>query len=146
MNIYVSFRMSFSSFSRFRICASTDTSREETDSSQIISSGSVASARANAVDNVLEVDFQVADGLAGIATESCDLVLCNPPFHQDRTVGDLLARRMLQDAHRVLRPGGELRLVGNRHLGYHARLTDLFGGCALVAEDRRFSVLSAARI
>ncbi len=105
----------------------------------------VASARDNARDNGLAVDCQVGIDLSLVAPGSLDLVLCNPPFHQDRVVGDAAARAMFATAHRALRPGGELRLVGNAHLGYHARLKELFGGCALVAEDRKFVVLSARR-
>nr|MEE4267204.1 methyltransferase [Candidatus Krumholzibacteria bacterium] len=73
------------------------------------------------------------------------LVLCNPPFHQDHTVGDATARALFAQAHGVLKSGGELRIVANRHLGYHARLTELFGGCALVAENDKFVILSARR-
>ena len=103
----------------------------------------IASARSNARANNLAVDFQVGVDLSLVEPGSLDLVLCNPPFHQDRTVGDSPARAMFAHARRALRPGGELRVVGNRHLGYHARLRELFGGCALVAEDRKFVVLSA---
>ena len=106
----------------------------------------VASARDNAVAAGLEVDFRVMDGLVELPDRSRDLVLCNPPFHQDRVIGDNLARRMFKEALRVLRPGGELRIVGNRHLGYHARLTELFGGCRVVAEDKKFVVLSSCAL
>lgn len=89
--------------------------------------------------------FEVGDGLLEIEEGSLDSVICNPPFHQAQTVGDHLARRMFEQARRSLKRGGELRVVGNRHLGYHLKLKRLFGNCELVASDRKFVVLKAAR-
>lgn len=90
-------------------------------------------------------EFQVGDGLQGIEAASRDLVLLNPPFHQQHSVGDRIAWRMFQDARRVLVEGGELRVVGNRHLGYHASLAKLFGNCNRLANDSKFVVLQARR-
>ncbi len=89
--------------------------------------------------------FLVGDGLAGLAAGTADLVLNNPPFHSQQATTDATARRMFADAHRVLRPGGELRVIGNRHLGYHVRLRRLFGNCELVAGDPKFVVLRAEK-
>lgn len=89
--------------------------------------------------------FIVNDCLTGFPPHSADLVLCNPPFHQGETIGDHIARRMFQQAHQVLRIGGELRIIGNRHLDYHVRLKQLFGGYRLVANDTRFVILSSIR-
>ncbi|WP_062433831.1 methyltransferase [Herbidospora daliensis] len=102
----------------------------------------VASARANAPG---PADFLVGDGLAGAEPGSVDLVLCNPPFHEHQAVTDATAWRMFTQAKRALRPGGELRIVGNRHLGYHVKLKRLFGNAVLVAGDPKFVVLSAVR-
>lgn len=105
----------------------------------------IASARDNARANELQVDFAVMDCLAEVPDRSLDLVLCNPPFHQGLTVGDHLARLMFTDAHRALKPGGELRVVGNRHLGYHVRLTEIFGNVVQVAQTAKFVVLKAEK-
>lgn len=96
-----------------------------------------------------EARFVVGDGLLDPAEGdppapgSVDLVLVNPPFHRDHSVGDATAWQMFSEAERVLRPGGELRVVGNRHLAYHAKLNRLFGNSTVVASDPRFVVLSA---
>lgn len=45
-----------------------------------------------------EALIEAGDGLAGLAPDSLDVVLCNPPFHQQQTVGDFLAWRMFQQA------------------------------------------------
>ncbi|MDG9930902.1 MULTISPECIES: class I SAM-dependent methyltransferase [unclassified Pseudomonas] len=89
--------------------------------------------------------FRAADGLADQPGESLDLVLCNPPFHQQQVVGDFLAWRMFQQARAALVTGGELWIVGNRHLGYHAKLKRLFRGVEQVAANPKFVVLKATR-
>ncbi|QKW18717.1 methyltransferase [Kitasatospora sp. NA04385] len=90
-------------------------------------------------------EFLVGDALADVPTASADLVLLNPPFHSHQATTDTIAHRMFTGARRVLRPGGELHVVGNRHLGYHVKLRRLFGNCRTVAGSPKFTVLSAVR-
>jgi 16S rRNA (guanine1207-N2)-methyltransferase len=91
------------------------------------------------------VTIRAGDGLAEQAPESLDLVLCNPPFHQQQVVGDFLAWRMFTQARAALVTGGELWIVGNRHLGYHSKLKRLFRGVEQVAATPKFVVLRAIR-
>ena len=93
-----------------------------------------------------EAEFYVADGLENQPKQSADLVLLNPPFHQQRTVGDAVAWQMFKESRNALVVGGELRVVGNRHLAYHAKLNRLFGNCKVLASNRKFVVLSAMKI
>lgn len=102
-----------------------------------------ATYKANGVPG--HAEFRVGDGLAGVADGSVDLVLNNPPFHSHQATTDATAWRMFTGARRALRPGGELWVVGNRHLGYHVKLKRLFGACETVAGDRKFVVLRAVR-
>jgi 23S rRNA (guanine1835-N2)-methyltransferase len=88
-------------------------------------------------------EFLIGDGLSGLPPGSVDLVLNNPPFHSHQATTDAIARRMFAGARAALRPGGELRVVGNRHLGYHVMLRRLFGNCTTVASNPKFVVLSA---
>lgn len=90
-------------------------------------------------------EFLVGDCLSGTPAGSVDLVLNNPPFHSHRATTDATAWRMFTGARAALRRGGELWVVGNRHLGYHAKLRRLFGNCEVVASDPKFVVLRAAR-
>ncbi|MCU0123561.1 methyltransferase [Pseudomonas vlassakiae] len=85
------------------------------------------------------------DGLAGVEKQSLDVVLCNPPFHQQQVVGDFLAWRMFQQAREALVVGGALYIVGNRHLGYHSKLARLFRGVEQVAATPKFVVLKARK-
>lgn len=103
----------------------------------------VASARDNFSRNLVgrEAVFHVGDALTGFAAGSADLILCNPPFHQGSAVGDYIARRMFIQSRQVLRQGGELRVIGNRHLGYHKTLKKIFGNCDLIASNNKFVIL-----
>ena len=91
------------------------------------------------------VTVRADDGLAGQAPQSLDVVLCNPPFHQQQVVGDFLAWRMFQQAREALVAGGALYIVGNRHLGYHSKLARLFRGVEQVAATPKFVVLKARK-
>ncbi|MFF2510570.1 methyltransferase [Streptomyces sp. NPDC058086] len=90
-------------------------------------------------------EFRVGDGLADVPAGSVDLVLNNPPFHSHQATTDTTAWRMFSGARRALRPGGELWVIGNRHLGYHLKLRRLFGNSELVASDAKFVVLRAVK-
>nr|WP_086939004.1 methyltransferase [Thaumasiovibrio occultus] len=107
-----------------------------------------ASARLNADANVAEpsrVATMVNDALTGIDSNSADWVLCNPPFHQQNAITDHIAWQMFRDALRVLKMGGKLRIIGNRHLGYHVKLKRLFGNVNTVATNNKFVILEAQK-
>ncbi|MYT93224.1 methyltransferase [Streptomyces sp. SID8359] len=110
--------------------------------------GAVASAeetfRLGAPDGA-KADFLVGDGLADLAPGSLDLVLNNPPFHSHLATTDATARTMFAGARTALRQGGELWVVGNRHLSYHTHLRRIFGNCTAVAGDPKFVVLRAVK-
>jgi 16S rRNA (guanine1207-N2)-methyltransferase len=108
----------------------------------------VASARQNfaaAFPQDQSARFITGDCLAGFEPASADLVLINPPFHQQQAITSSIARQMFRDALRVLRPGGECRVIGNRHLGYHKMLRQVFGHAEVVASNAKFVVFSAVR-
>ncbi len=107
----------------------------------------VDSARRNVANNLSAVDanFYATDCLQGYTGAPLDLVLCNPPFHQEQQIGDHIARQMFIDSYRQLRPGGQLCVVGNRHLGYHTILKKRFGNCQVIHSDAKFVVLLAEK-
>ncbi|MFJ4970630.1 methyltransferase [Streptomyces sp. NPDC088755] len=90
-------------------------------------------------------DFLVGDGLSALAPGSLDLVLNNPPFHSHMATTDATARTMFVSARTALRQGGELWVVGNRHLSYHTHLRRIFGNCTTVAGDPKFVVLRVVK-
>jgi 16S rRNA (guanine1207-N2)-methyltransferase len=108
----------------------------------------VASARENFHLNLgeeREAQFHVGDALSDFPADSADIILCNPPFHQGSAVGDHIARRMFSQSRKVLRPEGELWVIGNRHLGYHKTLHKIFGNSELIASNAKFVILRARR-
>ncbi|WP_305907284.1 methyltransferase [Methylomarinum sp. Ch1-1] len=108
----------------------------------------VASARENfiaAFDQQRQAEFITTDCLSGIDDDSADCIVCNPPFHQQHAVGDHIAWQMFKQSRKVLHQGGELRVIGNRHLAYHISLKKLFGNCRLVASNKKFVILSAIK-
>lgn len=109
----------------------------------------IASAEANIAENLPAVSqqcvFQVNDCLTSVEGGSVDLVLCNPPFHQQTATTDHIAWQMFKDSHRVLKKGGELRIIGNRQLAYHIKLKRIFGNEKLIASNEKFVTISAIK-
>ncbi|SEH92743.1 16S rRNA (guanine1207-N2)-methyltransferase [Rheinheimera pacifica] len=99
----------------------------------------------NLPDKLAQCEFIVDDCLSQQADKSADVVLCNPPFHQQHAVTGHIANQMFTDAKRVLKQGGRLRIVANRHLGYADVLKRLFGNCHQLAADPKFVILEAIK-
>ncbi len=108
------------------------------------------SAKQNLLDNLGEGrDIQcIANNcLDGFEKESCSLIMCNPPFHQQQAITDHIAWQMFCDSKQVLNHGGHLLVIGNRHLGYDAKLKRLFGdnSVKLIASNNKFVILQATK-
>ena len=104
----------------------------------------VASAKKNfeaAFNGTREAEFFTSDCLEGIEPDSIDLIICNPPFHQNTVEGDHVAWQMFNEAHEALKHGGEFWIVGNHHLAYHAKLKTIFGGYKVVASNKKFAIM-----
>lgn len=111
----------------------------------------IDSARINMLQNLPEeltenARFVVNNGLVGFKPRSYDLILCNPPFHQQQAITDHIAWSMFNDARYCLAKGGELVIVGNRHLDYKDKLERIFGNCELVTENKKFVILRAVKL
>jgi 16S rRNA G1207 methylase RsmC len=111
----------------------------------------VDSARINMLKNLPKEQsenarFVVNNGLVGFKPRSYDLILCNPPFHQQQAITDHIAWSMFNDARYCLVKGGELVIVGNRHLDYKDKLKRIFGNCELVTENKKFVILRAVKV
>jgi 16S rRNA (guanine1207-N2)-methyltransferase len=105
---------------------------------------------ASARENLRQIDagltrcrFTVGNALDGFEPASADLVLCNPPFHQQQAIGDAVVRQMFRQAAQVLRPGGEFWLVANRHLDYKGILKRHFERIEIPASNRKFVIYRA---
>lgn len=109
----------------------------------------INSAQTNITHNlpqlVEQCQFQLNDCLADVESNSADLILCNPPFHQQTATTDHIAWQMFNDSYRVLKKGGELRIIGNRQLGYHIKLKRIFGNVKLIASNDKFVTQSSIK-
>lgn len=113
----------------------------------------VASAKKNIFANLPEKASQsefIVDNCLDTFTKTSqfsevDIVLCNPPFHQQNAITDHIAWQMFKDAKSVLKKGGQLFVVGNRHLDYPNKLKRLFGSATTVATNQKFSILSVTK-
>ena len=106
----------------------------------------VESARENVAENLIsniKMRFEVNDCLSGIEKNSTDLILNNPPFHQNNVVGDAVAWQMFKQSKEVLNKNGELWVIGNRHLGYHIKLKKIFGNCEMISSNKKFVILKS---
>ncbi len=86
-----------------------------------------------------------ADARTSPDLEGLDFVVCNPPFHdggaEDRALGQAFVRR----ARALLKTGGVLWMVANRHLPYEAVLEESFARVTRRAEAGGFKVYEARR-
>ena len=110
----------------------------------------IESAKQNLIDNLSDArDIQcIANNcLDGFTPDCADMVMCNPPFHQQQAITDHIAWQMFCDAKQILNQGGKLLVIGNRHLGYDAKLKRLFGdkNVKLVASNNKFVILQATK-
>lgn len=89
--------------------------------------------------------FHISDCLTDFAANSADLILCNPPFHQQHVIGDFIAQTMFKQAKNVLRHKGELFVIGNRHLNYGVPLARIFGksNVKLLTQNNKFQIWQA---
>ncbi len=99
----------------------------------------------NAFGQLRNATFRVGDGLMEVGSETADLILCNPPFHQQNSVGDQIAASFFKQSYRVLRKGGEFWVIGNRHLDYQSHLARLFGSCRQIAANSKFVIMKSTK-
>lgn len=70
-----------------------------------------------------------------------DAVVTNPPFHAGRAADPDLGRAFIAAAAAMLKPGGQLWLVANRHLPYETAMARHFARVEEIAGDARFKIL-----
>jgi 16S rRNA (guanine1207-N2)-methyltransferase len=103
----------------------------------------ISAARRNVEDP--RARFHWADARAAPELAGLDFVVTNPPFH-DRGVEDReLGQGFIRRAHEILRPGGTLWLVANRHLPYEAVLRELFRRATPRGEGAGFKIYEAQK-
>lgn len=114
-----------------------------TDESYMAIKSAKENMQASGLSNITE--FYLMDALSDIKDGSIDLILNNPPFHQQHATGDAIALRMFLGAEKALKKGGELWVIGNRHLGYHLKLKKIFKNCETIASNAKFVIYKATK-
>lgn len=77
--------------------------------------------------------------------EGLDFIVTNPPFHDAGAEDRGLGQRFIERAAGMLRPGGVLWLVANRHLPYEAALRAAFRTGRVVAETGGYKLFEARK-
>jgi len=89
--------------------------------------------------------FHWTDARSGPDLADLDFVVMNPPFHdtgqEDKALGQAFIRRACQ----MLRKGGVLWLVANRHLPYEAVLGEQFARVTPHSEGKGFKIYEARK-
>ncbi len=106
----------------------------------------IESAKENFSGNGLIGEFHVMDVLKGFESDSVDLILCNPPFHNDNKVTTDIALQMFIQSRRVLKRGGQLFIVANKHLGYHKKLREIYHNLKKEGENDKFFIYSVRKV
>lgn len=86
-----------------------------------------------------------SDGVSAVRDQRFDLVLCNPPFHQQRSHSSATALRFIREVGEVLAPRGRFYLVANQFLRYEPTMQETFGNVATVIDDGKYKVLLSER-
>jgi 23S rRNA (guanine1835-N2)-methyltransferase len=85
------------------------------------------------------------NGLEGLTLNNIDVILCNPPFHQEHLISESTAITMIEQASRCLSAHGQLLLVANRHLAYYAPLKKHFKQVTTLTSNRKFIIYQASQ-
>ncbi|MEJ5864393.1 class I SAM-dependent methyltransferase [Pseudomonas farsensis] len=104
----------------------------------------VVASRLTLAANGLEGEVISGDGIDA-APQDLSVILSNPPFHTGvhthyQAVEDLLAK-----SGKILRKGGEMRLVANSFLRYKPLIEAALGNCETRAEAQGFKIYRAIR-
>lgn len=110
----------------------------------------ITSAKDNYQDNISSdindySHFYLSHCLTQYPNKDIDLILCNPPFHQQYSLAEKTAVTMFKQSHQLLRSNGELWIVANAHLNYLSYLKKLFNNTKIVASNKKFIIICARK-
>ncbi len=102
----------------------------------------VEAARRNVEDP--RASFDWADART-VETADLDFVVMNPPFHDGGAEDRRLGQAFIRQAAAMLKKGGVLWLVANRHLPYEADITAAFKRSQPVADKGGYKIIEAVK-
>lgn len=98
-----------------------------------------------AIETKARTSFNWADVAAGVGEKKFDFIVCNPPFHEDRSPDPELGILFVGAAARALKTDGELWLVANRHLPYEKVMSEIFPESSIIIQDGSYKVLRGVK-
>lgn len=110
-----------------------------------VSGFAVEATRRTLAANQLTGRVLESDVFAALEGERFDIIVSNPPFHQEREVSYGPSATLIAQAAQHLTPRGTLWLVANAFLPYPDLLERAFGGFETLADNRRFKVYRSQR-
>lgn len=99
-----------------------------------------------AANDVETVQVMHQSGLTGLANDSVDVVVLNPPFHSGTQLTSDIAFFLFDEAARTLKPGGVLLTVFNASRHYRPQLQHRVGPTWQLARDQRFIVTQSQKV
>ena len=103
----------------------------------------VEAARKNVTDP--RASFEWADARMLEDGAELNFAVSNPPFHDGGAEDKRLGQAFIRKAAGLLKKGGGLWLVANRHLPYEAELNDAFKRVTMVADAGGYKVFEAVK-
>lgn len=103
----------------------------------------IEAARKNVTD--LRATFEWADARTLDAAGDLDFIVTNPPFHDGGTEDKRLGQAFIQKAAAMLKKGGLMWLVANRHLPYEADLNAAFKRVRPVADSGGYKLFETVK-
>lgn len=80
------------------------------------------------------------DNLQQLAADRFDLIITNPPFHFGHETNIEVSLSLFEQTSQLLRTGGRLVIVANRHLNYATHLQRIFRSVSILNENEKFVI------
>ncbi len=80
------------------------------------------------------------DNLSIFEDQQFDLIVSNPPFHNDYEIDIQTTLNLFKECRRCLKVSGSLQLVANKHLNYKTHLERTFAVVETVSENQKFII------
>ncbi len=103
----------------------------------------VEAARKNVED--ARASFEWADARTLEAAGDLDFIVSNPPFHDGGSEDRRLGQAFIRKAAEMLKKGGTLWLVANRHLPYEAELKEAFKRVTPISDGGGYKLFEAVK-